>query len=400
MYFRTVATALAMLVGMSATAFALEPDAVFARYNEYLSRMGLTATHGGIVVESPSAIKFTSIDIASGTAEKPVRLEWLRISDFNVDDQGAFFAGMVEAGPANGESTDKDGKKGVFRIDGMKATGVFIPPSETPGAPSVSKTTPFTLDVGPISATIDGTRAVSINGIKAFARYAADGATIESETDFGRLDINTEPLPPDARAQLEALGLPTLSFTSKGTASWNPASGLLDVSAYRIEAPGAGALSLAFSLEGYTSQLAGQMQALAQKGNLAADASPEAQMALAGEQMALMGALKISKLKVTFEDASLTAKLLPRQAEAMGMTPDEMIKSVPAMIEPYLAMTGDPVFSAQASVALQAFLKTPGNLTVAISPSAPIAITELVGTALGDPTRLISLLGATVTANE
>jgi hypothetical protein len=116
--------------------------------------------------------------------------------------------------------------------------------------------------------------------------------------------------------------------------------------------------------------------------------------------MALMGALKISELKVTFEDASLTAKLLPRQAEAMGMTPDEMIESVPTMIEPYLAMTGSAEFSAQVSAALQAFLKAPGNLTVAISPSAPIAITELVGTALADPTQLISLLGATVTANK
>jgi hypothetical protein len=123
-------------------------------------------------------------------------------------------------------------------------------------------------------------------------------------------------------------------------------------------------------------------------------------MALAGEQMALMGALKISKFNVTFEDGSLTAKLLPRQAEAMGMTADEMIESVPAMIEPYLAMTGNAAFSAQVSAALQAFLKAPGNLTVAIAPSAPVAITELVGTALADPTQLILLLGATVTANK
>jgi hypothetical protein len=82
------------------------------------------------------------------------------------------------------------------------------------------------------------------------------------------------------------------------------------------------------------------------------------------------------------------------------MTQDELIETVPALVQPYLAMTGDPAFGDQAVSALQTFLKSPRNLALAIAPAAPIAIKDLVGSALGDPASAIGMLGATVTANR
>ena len=397
---RRIALAFALLAVGSADGHAMEPEAVFGRYSDYLSRMGLTARHGGFEVESQSTVRFKEVDLQGGRDGKPIRVEWLKISDFEVDPQGAFVAGAIETGPATGESTDKDGNKFDFRIEGVKATGVYLPPAEMPGAPSVSKTVPFAMEVGTVSATLDGVQTFSISGIKASAAYGQDGATIETETDLGEMNVNIEPLGPKAREQIDALGLSSLLFKSRARMTWNPVSGKFDVPEYRLEAPGAGALTVALSLEGYTSELAGRMQKLAQKGTEQGDASPEAQMALAGQQMALMGGVKLASFAISFEDGSLTGKLLQKQAEAMGMTPEELIETVPALVQPYLAMTGDPAFSDQAVGALQTFLKSPRNLAIAIAPNAPQAITELVGAALGDPASAIGMLGATVTANR
>lgn len=400
MAFRKITLALAFLAGMGTVVEAMEPEAVFGRYSDYLSTLGLKARHGGFDVENPRSIIFKQVDLQGGNSEKPIRVEWLRIVDFETDAQGAFVAGKIETGPATGESTDKDGKRVDFRIEGVMATGVYLPPAEKPGTPSVSKTVPFSLNVGTISASLDGVQTFSIDGIKASAAYGPDGATIETDTDFGQLTVNIEPLDPTAKAQLDAFGLPSLSFKSRARAIWNPFSGLFDVPEYRLEAQGAGALTVALTLEGYTSELAGRMQRLAQKGAEQGNESPEARMALAGEQMAVMGGVKIARFRISFEDGSLTEKVLRKQAETMGMTPDELVETVPALVQPYLAMTGDPAFGDQAASALQTFLKSPRNLAIAIAPAAPIAITDLIGSALGDPASAIGMLGATVTANR
>jgi hypothetical protein len=400
MAFGRIALALALLVFVNAEARALEPETVFARYSDYLSRMGLTARHGGVDVEGPNAFRFRDLEMQSGTDEKPIRVEWLRISDFAEDPKGGLMAGAIEAGPITGEAKSKEGKKIDIRIEGGKATGVYLPPKGEEDAPSVSKTTPFTMELGPSSGSVDGVRAVTLNSMRASARYTPDGRTIETETDFGRLDINTDPLEPDAKAQLQALGLPSLSFTSRTRATWDPQSGNFDMTDFRLEMPGAGALTLALSLQGYTSELAKQMQVLAQESQDQGNTNLEAQAAIASDQMALMSAIKVASFRISFEDGSLTAKLLKKQAEAMGMTPEEMVETVPAMVEPFLSMTGDPAFAAQVSEALQTFLRSPGKLTVAVAPSTPLVIKDLVGTALADPASLIGLLGAKVTADQ
>jgi hypothetical protein len=400
MAFGRIALAFALLVFASAEVRAMEPETIFARYSDYLSRMGLTARHGGVDVEGPNTFRFRDLDLRSGTDEKPFRVEWLRISDFAEDSQGGLMAGAIEAGTVTGEAESNEGKKIDIRIEGVKATGVYLPPKGEEGTPSVSKTTPFTLELGPISGSVDGVRAATINGMKASARYASDGRTIETETDLGRLDINTDQLEPDAKAQLQALGLPSLSFISRTRATWDPDNGNFDIADFRLEMPGAGALTLAVSLQGYTSELAKQMQILAQESQDQGNTNLEAQAAIAGDQMALMSAIKVASFSISLEDGSLTGKLLKKQAEAMGMTPEELIETVPALVQPYLAMTGDPAFGDQAASALQTFLKSPRNLAIAIAPAAPIAIKDLVGSALGDPASAIGLLGATVTANR
>jgi hypothetical protein len=400
MAFGRFALAFALLVFADAEARALEPETVFSRYSHYLSSMGLTARHGGVDVEGPNAFRFRDLEMQSGTDEKPFRVEWLRISDFAEDPKGGLMAGAIEAGPITGEAKSKEGKKIDIRIEGGKATGVYLPPKGDEGTPSVSKTTPFAMELGPSSGSVDGVRAVTLNSFKASARYAPDGRTIETETDFGRLEINTDPLEPDAKAQLQALGLPSLSFISHTRATWDPESGNFDITDFRLEMPGAGALTLAVSLQGYTSELAKQMQMLAQESQDQGNTNLEAQAAIAGDQMALMSAIKVASVGISFEDGSLTAKLLKKQAEAMGMTPEELIETVPALVQPYLAMTGDPAFGDQAASALQTFLKSPRNLAIAIAPATPIAIKDLVGSALGDPASAIGMLGATVTANR
>lgn len=101
-----------------------------------------------------------------------------------------------------------------------------------------------------------------------------------------------------------------------------------------------------------------------------------------------------------FEDASLTKRLLPMAAAMQGMDEAAMVANAGAMLQLSLMQLNNQAFTDQVVGAVNAFLKDPKSLTVALKPAAPVKVEQLMSLNPADPGAAITLLGVSVTAND
>jgi hypothetical protein len=284
-------------------------------------------------------------------------------------------------------------------MDGGTASGLYLP-STGSTEPMVSRAMPYSIALGKVTASVDGAPAFTVSGIAGTMGYDASGQTVGITSSVGQIDISTEQASPKLRGQLGAAGLTQLSLSMSVRGSWNMETGRMALDEYRLAAKDAGAVSLSLALEGYTPQLSQQMQELARTRETIDANDVEAKKQLSARMMELLGQLQLSSARIEFEDGAVTRRLLTTQAEAMGITPEELAASLPAMLGGYLAMAGNQQFSDQAISALGAFLANPGKLTLSVGPPQPLPITQFVEAILNAPESIVPLLGAKVTANQ
>ncbi len=120
----------------------------------------------------------------------------------------------------------------------------------------------------------------------------------------------------------------------------------------------------------------------------------------AAKALALYNAMSISKAEISFEDASITAKILSMAAAAMGTDAATFVGTAPMQIQAAMMMFGVPEFSKQASEAVGAYLKDPKSLTISLTPETPVKIDAMIAAGTANPASLIGLLGLSVSAND
>ncbi len=397
---RALATLTAILIaGGAAPGHALEPDAVFNRYKAMWQQLGMTAAFGSVEPNGETGVTFRDVTLQQTGKPAALKLDRLTMQGIAPIGTDGFSAQGVEVGQITLDATDEKGRVVAIRIDGGTASGLYLPPTGST-EPMVSKAMPYTMALGQLTATVDGAPAFTVSGITGSLGYDASGQAIELSTSIPRIDISTEQATPKMRAQLAAAGLSELSLSVRIRGSWNMQSGRLALDEYRLGAKDAGAVNLAMAFEGYTPQLSQQMRELARKREAVDANDVEAKKQLSGEMMAALGQMRIASAKLEFEDGAVTRRLLATQAEAMGVTPEELAASLPAMLGGYLAMAGNQQFADQAISALGAFLANPGKLTLNLGPTQPLAVTQLVEAVLNAPETIVPLLGANITANQ
>jgi hypothetical protein len=101
-----------------------------------------------------------------------------------------------------------------------------------------------------------------------------------------------------------------------------------------------------------------------------------------------------------FEDASLTKRLLPMAAAMQGMDEAAMVANAGAMVQLGLMQLNNQAFTDQVVGAVNAFLKDPKSITVALKPAAPVKVQQLMTLNPANPGAVINLLGVSVTAND
>jgi hypothetical protein len=386
------------IISIAAPAHAMDPEAVFNRYKAMWQQFGLSASFGSMEPGGNTGVVFRDVTLQH-PRKAALKIDRLAFTGVVPEGSDGFSAQSLEIGQLTFDVTDKKGRVVAMRMDGGTATGLYLPPTGSTG-PMVSKTVPYTMALGQLTATVDRKPAFTISGISGTMGYDASGEAVGITTAIGKIDISTDQASPKLRGQLAAAGLTELSLSMSVRGSWNMETGRMALDEYRLAAKDAGSMTFSLGLEGYTPQLSAQMQKLAKRREALEPNDADGKKALASEMMAALVQLQLSSAKLEFEDGALTRQLLTTQAEAMGITPDELAASLPMMLGSYLVMAGNQQFSEQAVTALGTFLANPGRLTLSLGPPQPVAITGLVEAILNAPETIVPLLGANVTANQ
>ena len=116
--------------------------------------------------------------------------------------------------------------------------------------------------------------------------------------------------------------------------------------------------------------------------------------------MGLMQQLSFESASVTFEDASLTKKLLAFAGAQQGVTGDQMAQSLKGLIPIMMAQLQMPELQNQVSSAVNTYLDDPKSLTISAEPDKPVPFPMIMGAAMGAPTTIPQVLGVTVSAND
>ena len=108
--------------------------------------------------------------------------------------------------------------------------------------------------------------------------------------------------------------------------------------------------------------------------------------------------LEFVSATLTVEDDSITSRAIDMQAQSLGITPDQFRAQLKSAVPFFLMVLQDAAFQGQIAPTLQAFLDTPGSLTMTLRPKRALPLVELLAAAAEAPQRLPSLLSVEIQA--
>lgn len=196
---------------------------------------------------------------------------------------------------------------------------------------------------------------------------------------------------------LARLGYEQVTGSMAFAGSWAAGDGRLKLSQYDFIVDDAGTLGIAFDVSGYTPAF---IKALRETSERMA-ASSEAEQSRQGLAMlGLMQQLNLHGLEISFDDSSLTTKVLEFAAEDQGISAADVANQTKAVLPFMMAGINAPQLSQMLTAALSQFLDDPQSLTIRAAPANPVPFAMLLAAGMASPDALVQQLNLTVTANE
>ena len=138
----------------------------------------------------------------------------------------------------------------------------------------------------------------------------------------------------------------------------------MTLSDYAMTLNDVGRLGMSFSISGYTLDFVKGLQEL-QKNMAGKEGDAKAQQAMGLAAMGMMQQLTFNNLAVRFDDASLANKVLDMVASQQGMSRDQMVQGLQAMLPFALGQLNNPEFKKSVTEAVSLYLSNPRNIQVA-----------------------------------
>ena len=384
---RSFLTAIALgLLGSTAAAQSLDGEAFAERLKAVSEEQGTPLAYDSVATEGETVV-LSGVSVGEG--DTTLDLGEVRFETVSGSDADGW---RVERVPFEDVDTTDEETRTLVR--GMVIEGLSIAPDGGEDA-AVTDLQFERMGLANLSIERNGEEAFRLAGFDVTNQPGEAGgfsAEFGVEEFFVDTTVNAES---DGAAVMSEIGYPQLTGDMSGSATWDTASGELSLAPLLLRVEDAGELSLAYTITGYTPDF---VQSLAQlQQQMAAD--PESQaggMAMIG----LISQLYLNSAEIVFEDGSLTERLLDYYAGENGQSRDELLNSLVGMLPLALGYLNNPEFQAEVSEAVEAFLRDPQSLTIAVSPPEPVPATQIVGAAMGAPQTLPAVLDLTVTSNE
>ncbi len=384
----TGAFATLLLLSSSSFSFAIEAKKVVDRFAAFNEGQGQKFSYASIEDDNGDSfnLKGVSLTFPGG---KPVAINNIQFNSIAENSDGSLTVGSVVY-----ENISFTNKEVGVSIDEAAVQNFILPSKDIPDV--VKRMVYFSgLSAKNLNVTMNGKPVGGMAMLDIQYGDIVNGQPIDINANANGISLDfTEAGDAKFKQGLKKLGYDgkftgTLDFGG----SWNPSDGRLEISKYDLKVDNVGTLSILFTLNGYTADLADRLQ----KANTAASGNPQA----AGlAMMAELPKLFFENAKISFKDDSITRRVLKMQATTMGGSADDVAKMVPVMMPMMLGGLGNPEFVTMLTGAVGRFVGEPGNITIAAKPAKPLAFSELMGMGMAAPTSLIGALAVKVTANE
>lgn len=384
--------AVVLLAGTALPAWALDGDAFATKLNEAYSVSGASIAYDSADVNG-DMVTLTNAKVMSPGAPA-------------MDAGDLVFEGVEETGDGGYkveklDIADIDVTKDDMRVvvTGMEMTGLSIPAQ--PSTDSIDTIVFYDgFSTGPVSVTVKGNEAFAMAGTEGKVTRLAGGNGADFTGTANGLKINTSTIKdPKAKKTLADLGYDDLTGSASLAMSWEPQSGRVNMREYALTLDDVGRLNITLDISGYTMDFVKGMQ----QAQEAAAKNPDPKAAQQAQGLMMLGMLQqltFSSAEISFEDASLTNRVLGYFGKQQGISGEQMGQAVKGMLPLMLGQLGIPALAQQISAAANVYVDNPESLTISAAPAAPVPFSQIMGVGASDPRQLVDLLDVKVTAND
>jgi hypothetical protein len=391
-HFRTLLAG-AALVTLASPAFALDGADLLAKLNATYATSGVSISSSNVGVDG-STVTLEGTELKATGAEAPVPLGTVPMEGVEEDGEGGYTVETVSF-----EDINVTEKETTVTAQDLAITGVVIPGKVVPGTLE-SLLMYESATAGPVSVSAKGKEVFSMSGMEANITRMDDDAGLEFDATMSDLKADlTSVEDPKAKETLDKLALRSLEGKVSMSGSWELASGKMTVDEYAFDFKDIGRLNVTLAFSGYTLDFLKSLQ----EALKTAEANPNKEEANAAMGMSMMGLvqqLTFNNASISFEDASITKKLLDYAGGEQGVTGDQMAQSLKGLVPIMIAQLNMPDLQNQISAAVNTYLDDPKSLKISAEPKEPVPFPMIMGAAMGAPQTIPQVLGVTVTANQ
>ncbi|QRM54934.1 hypothetical protein [Sinorhizobium sp. BG8] len=382
----------ASLVLLSGPAFALDGADLVSKLNASYAASGFTVGYANADVAG-STITLKGVNVKSSDG-KTAQIGDVTLDGVKEDGEGGYTIDTVAFPDINQTENDT-----TIVANDLQLTGVAIPAGE-PDNTLDSLLMYESASAGSVTLSEKGKQVFSLSGIEANVTPMDNDAGIEFDATVSDINADLSQVEdPKAKDTIQKLGIQSLKGEVTVKGSWELASGKVTLDEYAFDFANLGRLNLSLGLSGYTPDFIKGMQD-AMKASQDNPNKEEANAALGMSMMGLVQQLTFNNASISFEDASLTKKLLEIAGAEQGVSGDQMAQSLKGLVPLMMAQLNMPELQNQVSQALTTYLDDPKNLTITAEPEKPVPFPMIMGAAMGAPNTIPQVLGVTVTANE
>ena len=390
-HFRTLLAG-AALATLASPAFALDGADLLAKLNATYATSGVTVTSSNVAVDG-STVTLEGAELKATGSEAPLKLGTVTMEGVEEADDGGYTIETVSFEDINVTEPDTTVSAKDISVSGVSIPGKVVPGTLDSLMMYESATT------GPVSVTAKGKEVFSMSGVEANLSPMDDDAGLEFDATLSDLKADLSTVEdPKTKDALDTLGIHSLEGEVTMSGSWELASGKLAVDEYAFDFKDIGRLNLSLAFSGYTLDFLKNVQ----EALKTAEANPNKDEANAAMGMAMMGLvqqLTFNNASITFEDASITKKLLDYAGKEQGVTGDQLAQSLKGMVPLMIAQLNMPDLQNQISAAVNTYLDDPKSLKISAEPKEPVPFPMIMGAAMGAPQTIPQVLGVSVTAN-
>ncbi|MEE2952117.1 MAG: hypothetical protein VYD57_12840 [Pseudomonadota bacterium] len=378
------------------TALAADANAFAERVKEAMASQGATLTYDDAVSEGDTVI-MRGVQIGEGSNK--VDFGQVNFEDVTGAPDTGYEVARVGFEDISGTDKASGDRTIAYDIMGMSIESLMINGTQpSSNQPALLQGTPFYFErasVDTVKLSEDGEETFSVGDVTVTSTIG-DQNRFDSDFNVGNFRVILPEEKGDDGANMgRELGYDVLTGSMQSEVNWTSDQGKLALSPTVLNIDNVGTLRTDLVVDGYTPEVIQSLQKISEDMRQ----NPENQQNSGMAIMGILAQLSLSNVSLSFEDDSLTQRLIDYYAKEMNQSPQAVIDMATQIVQANISQIGDKAFQDQVVSAVQTFLRDPQSIRVATEPAQPIPFMQIMGSVMGAPQTLPQVLSLSVSAN-